>query len=181
MDPANRLEGRPELTERRDLQRPLDGGAEAAVAAFAGHPQAQEWLAQQVALLQPQSVEVCDGSDEEFDRLCALLVQRGVLVPLNPKLRPRSFLARSSPSDVARVESRTFVCSQTRAEAGLTNNWEDPTAMMGKLSQLFQGSMRGRTMYVIPYSMGHPNSPFAKIGIQGEPLPMKLNLTAPLY
>ncbi|KQB83331.1 phosphoenolpyruvate carboxykinase (GTP) [Corynebacterium oculi] len=125
-----------------------------------------KWISEAVELFQPENVVFADGTQEEWERLTSELVEAGTLIRLNEEKRPNSFLARSNPSDVARVESRTFICSATEDGAGPTNNWAPPEEMKAEMREHFQGAMRGRTMYVVPFCMGPISDPEPKLGVQ---------------
>ncbi|MGP5117450.1 phosphoenolpyruvate carboxykinase (GTP) [Corynebacterium casei] len=125
-----------------------------------------KWINENVELFQPDQVVFIDGSQEEADRLAGELVEKGTLIKLNEEKRPNSYLARSNPSDVARVESRTFICAESQEDAGPTNNWVPPAAMKEEMTEEFRGSMRGRTMYVVPFCMGPISDPDPKLGVQ---------------
>lgn len=133
---------------------------------WTSNEQLSRWVKEMQALCTPSKLHICDGSHQEYDTLCKEMVDKGTFTHLNPSLRPGSYWCHSHPDDVARVEESTFICSHKKEDAGPTNNWKDPQEMKQKLHSLFKGCMQGRTMYVIPFSMGPLHSPISRIGVQ---------------
>src|SRR3954451_2770837 len=130
------------------------------------HPELARWVEEVALRCQPERIHICDGSDKEYQEMARLMVQQGSAIPLNPAIKPNSLFVRSNPGDVARVEDRTFICSVDPDDAGPTNNWREPHVMRAELAGVFSGSMRGRTLYVVPFSMGPLGGPISQLGVQ---------------